>query len=64
MPYLVITHILSISVSQKCGSLWPGRRSLWQKYLKKIAKTFTPGNRSTSTKFSIKLSNQKSKLSL
>ena len=53
MPYPVITHILSISVSQKCGSLWPGRRSLRQKNLKKIAKTFTSGNRPTSTKFSI-----------
>ena len=53
MPYPVITHILSISVSQKCGSLWPGRRSLRQKNLIKIAKTFTSGNRPTSTKFSI-----------
>jgi hypothetical protein len=45
MPYPVITRILSISVSQKCGSLWPGRRSLWQKNIKKIAKAFTSGNR-------------------
>jgi hypothetical protein len=51
--YSVITCILSISVSQKCGSLWPGWRSLRQKNLKKIAKTFTSGNRPTSTKFSI-----------
>jgi hypothetical protein len=54
MPYLVITRILSISVAQKCGSLWPGRKSLRQKKnLKKIAKTFTSGNGPTSTKFSI-----------
>ena len=35
MPFPVITRILSISVSQTCGSLWPGRRSLRQKNLKK-----------------------------
>jgi hypothetical protein len=53
MLYPVITFIWSISVSQKCESLWPGRKSLRQKNLKKMAKTFTSGNRPTSTKFSI-----------
>jgi hypothetical protein len=53
MLYPVITCIWSISVSQKCESLWPGRKSLRQKNLKKMAKTFTSGNRPTSTKFSI-----------
>ena len=31
MPFPVITRILSISVSQACGSLWPGRKSLRKK---------------------------------
>ena len=54
MLYPVITCIWSISVSQKCESLWPGRsRSLRQKNLKIIAKTFTSGNKPTSTKLSI-----------
>jgi hypothetical protein len=35
MPYPVITRILSISVSQTCGSLWPGWKSLRQKKSKK-----------------------------
>ena len=42
MPFPVITHILSISVSQTCGSLWPGL----------LIFTFTSGNRPTSTKIS------------
>jgi hypothetical protein len=41
MPFPFITCILSISISQTCGSLWPGRRSLRQKNLKKIAKRST-----------------------
>ena len=45
-------------------SLWPGRKSLRQKNLKKIAKTFTSGNRPTSTTFSINYQTKNQKLSL
>ena len=41
MLFLVITRIFSIFVSQTCGSLWPGRKSLRQKNLIKIAKRST-----------------------
>ena len=41
MLFPVITRIFSIFVSQTCGSLWPGRKSLRQKNLIKIAKRST-----------------------